>query len=142
MITDAGPTRGPSLRPTTPMLVRQEIWTWLAATQLVRLSAHAATQTTTDVSTDQISFTTARREATRSMTQSAVTSTTSPAALADAADRAARAVLANLVTTDRDRHSPRKQKWRPNFTHTSTTKTTTRGPLTPTFGATLRPNTS
>jgi Transposase DDE domain/Insertion element 4 transposase N-terminal len=141
-ITDAGPTRGPSLRPTTPMLVRQEIWTWLAAAQLVRLSAHAAAQTTTEVSTDQISFTTARREATRSMTQSAVTATSSPAALADAADRAARAALANLVTTDRDRHSPRAQKWRPTFSHTSTTKTTTRGPLTPTFGAILRPNTS
>lgn len=141
-ITDAGPTRGPSLRPTTPKLVQQEIWTWLAATQLVRRSAHAATQTTTGVSTDQISFTTTRREATRSITQSAITATTSPAALADAADRAARAALTNLVTTDRDRHSPRKQKWRPNFAHTSTTKTTTQGPLTPTFGPTLRPNTS
>jgi hypothetical protein len=141
-ITDAGPTRGPSLRPTTPTLVRQEIWAWLAATQLVRRSAHAAAQTTTHVSTDQISFTTARREATRSMTQSAVTATTSPAALAEAADRAARAALANLVTTNRDRHSPRAQKWRPNFGHTSTTKTTTHGPLTPTFGATLPPNTS
>jgi hypothetical protein len=108
----------------------------------VRRSAHAATQTTTDVSTDQISFTTTRHEATRSMTQSAVTATTSPAALADAADRAARAALTNLLPTDRDRHCPRKQKWRPNFTHTTTTKTTTRGPLTPTFGKTLRPNTS
>jgi hypothetical protein len=141
-ITDAGPTRGPSLRPTTPALVRQEVWAWLAATQLVRRSAHAATQTTTGVSTDQISFTTARREATRSMNQSAVTATTSPAVLADAADRAARAALANLVTPDRDRHSPRAQKWRPAFAHTSTTKTTTRGPLTPTFGASLRPDTS
>jgi hypothetical protein len=141
-VTDAGPSRGPILRSTTPALVRQEIWAWLAATQLVRRSAHAATQATTGVSTDQISFTTARREATRSMTQSAVTATTSPAALADAADRAARAALANLVTTDRDRHSPRAQKWRPAFAHTSATKTTTRSPLTPTFGATPRPNTS
>jgi hypothetical protein len=52
------------------------------------------------------------------------------------------AALANLVTTNRDRHSPRAQKWRPNFAHTSTTKTTTHSPLAPTFGATLRPNTS
>ena len=63
------------------------------------------------------------------MAQSLVTATSSPAALADAADRAARATLASLVTVDRDRHSPREQKWQPKFKHTSATRTTTRGPL-------------
>jgi Insertion element 4 transposase N-terminal/Transposase DDE domain len=140
-ITDAGPSRGPNLRPETPDLVRQEIWAWLAATQLVRIAAHAATQTTTGVSTDQISFTTTRREATRSMAQSLVTATTSPDALADAATRATRGILSSLVTTDRDRHSPREQKWRAKFPHTATTKPTTRGPLKPSFGVTL-PDTS
>jgi hypothetical protein len=130
-ITDAGPSRGPILRSAEPDLVRQEIWAWLAATQLVRRSAHAAaTATTARVSTDRVSFTTVRREATRSMAQSLVTATSSPAALADAADRAARGALSNLVTVDRDRHSPRRQKHRPKFPHTATTKPITRGPLT------------
>jgi hypothetical protein len=128
-ITDAGPSRGPNLRSTEPDLVRQEVWSWLAATQLVRKAAHAATQTTTGLSTNQISFTTTRREATRSMVQSLVTATSSPAALTAAADTAARRILSNLVTVDRDRHSPRQQKCRPKFPHTATTKPTTRGPL-------------
>jgi hypothetical protein len=63
------------------------------------------------------------------MAQSLVTATSSPAALADAADRAARSALSNLVTVDRDRRSPRRQKHRPKFPHTATTKPTTRGPL-------------
>ena len=128
-ITDAGPSRGPILRSEEPELVRQEIWAWLASSQLVRRSAHAATRSMAGISTDQISFTATRREATRSMTQSLVTATSSSAALADAADMAARAVLSNLVTVDRDRHSQRRQKHRPKFPHTATTKPTTRGPL-------------
>ena len=128
-ITQAGPSCGPILRSTQPDLVRQEFWAWLAATQLVRKAAYAATTNTGDVSTDQISFTTTRREATRSMTQSLVTATTPPAALAATADRTARSILTNLITTERDRHSAREQKYRPGFRHTSRTKTTTRGPL-------------
>jgi hypothetical protein len=128
-ITDAGPSRGPILRSEEPDLVRQEAWAWLTATQLVRKTAHAATRTTTGIRTDQTSFTTTRREATRSMVQSLVTATSSPAALAHAADLTARGVLSNLVTVDRDRHSPRRQKCRPRFPHTAATKTTTRGPL-------------
>ena len=128
-ITAAGPSCGPILRSTRPDLVRQEFWAWLAATQLVRRTAYAATKTTTGVGTDQISFTTTRREATRSMTQSLVTATTAPAALADTADRTARSILSTLITIQRDRHSAREQKYRPGFRHTSWTKTTTRGPL-------------
>jgi hypothetical protein len=128
-ITDAGPSRGPILRSEEPDLVHQELWAWLAATQLVRKAAHAATRTTTGVSTDEISFTVIRREATRSMTQSLVTATSSAHALTAAADHTARAALANLVTTNRDRHSPREQKCRTKFPHTATTKTTTHGPL-------------
>jgi hypothetical protein len=128
-ITDAGPSRGPILRSKEPTLVRQEFWAWLAATQLVRKSAHAATTTTDEVNTDQVSFTTARHEATRSLTQSLVTATTSPDALAAAAAQAARAALANLVVTGRDRHSPRTQKHRPKFSRTATTTPTTHGPF-------------
>jgi hypothetical protein len=128
-ITDAGPSCGPILRSTQPDLVRQEFWAWLAATQLVRKTAYAATTTTTGTGTDQVSFTTTRREATRSMTQSLVTATTAPAALAATADITARSILSNLITIKRDRHSEREQKYRPGFRHTSRTKTTTRGPL-------------
>jgi len=129
-ITDAGPSRGPILRSAEPDLVRQELWAWLAATQLVRRAAHAAAKTTTGVSTDQISFTSMRREAIRSMTQSLVTATTTPEALSAAADQAARRTLSNLVIVNRDRRSPRRQKHSQRFPHTATTKPTTRGPLT------------
>jgi hypothetical protein len=128
-ITDAGPSRGPILRSETPDLVKQELWAWLAATQTVRRAARAAAQTTTGISTDQISFTTMRREATRSMTQTAVTATSTPTDCQAAATRAAHGVLANLLVTGRDRHSPRKRKYQPRFAHTSTTKITKQGSL-------------
>ncbi len=130
-ITDAGPSRGPILRSKEPTLVYQEFWAWLGATQLVRKAAHTATMATTKpVSTDQVSFTAVRHEATRSMTQTLVTATTSPQAQAAAADTAARTVLASLVTTGRDRHSERARKHQPRFRHTSKTTPTTRGPFT------------
>jgi hypothetical protein len=132
-ITDAGPSRGPILRSETPELVSQEIWAWLAAAQLLRHAAHAAA-TAGNITTDEISFTTVRREAIRSMTQSQITATTPTAARAEVTGRAHRHILANTVITGRDRHSPRQQKWRPRFPHTSTTKPTSRGPLTPRFG--------
>jgi hypothetical protein len=132
-ITDAGPSRGPVLRSETPELVQQEIWAWLTATQLLRHAAHAAALAG-NVGTDEISFTTVRREAIRAMAQSQVSATTTAAARAQATDRAHRHVLAGKVVTGRDRHSPRQQKWRPRFPHTSTRKPTSRGPLTPRFG--------
>jgi len=136
-ITDAGPSRGPILRSETPDLVHQEIWAWLAATQLVRRAAYAAA-IAGNIRTDEISFTTVRREAIRSMTQSQVSATTPATARAETAGRAHRRILSNKVITGRDRHSPRQQKWRPRFPHTSTTKPTSRGPLTPCFGITRR----
>jgi hypothetical protein len=132
-ITDAGPSRGPILRSETPELVEQEIWAWLTATQLLRRAAHSAALAGA-VGTDEISFTTIRREAIRAMAQSHVTATTPTAARADAAARTHHRALAGKVTIGRDRHSPRLQKWRPRFPHTSTRKPTSRGPLTPRFG--------
>ncbi len=132
-ITDAGPSRGPILRSESPELVRQEIWAWLAATQLVRRAAHTAA-VAGNLHTDEISFTTVRREAIRSMSQSQVTATTPAAARTGPTSRAHRQILANKVITGRDRHSTRLQKWRPRFPHTATTKPTSRGPLTPRFG--------
>jgi Insertion element 4 transposase N-terminal/Transposase DDE domain len=132
-ITDAGPSRGPILRSESPDLVLQEIWAWLAATQLVRRAAHTAA-VAGNVATDEISFTTVRREAIRSMNQSQITATTPTAARTRATDHAHRHILANKVITGRDRHSPRLQKWRPRFPHTATTKPTSHGPLPPRFG--------
>lgn len=132
-ITDAGPSRGPILRSETPELVEQEIWAWLTATQLLRRAAHAAA-VAGHVRTDEISFTTMRREAIRAMAQSQVTATTPAPVRAEVADRTHRHALAGKVVTGRDRHSPRQQKWRPRFPHTSTRKLTSRGPLTPRFG--------
>ena len=56
-----------------------------------------------------------------------VTATSSLAALAAAADSAARAHLHALNVPGRDRHSPREQKARPKFPHTSATKQTVTG---------------
>ena len=113
--------------------MQQEIWAWLTATQLLRRAAHAAA-VAGQVGTDEISFTTMRREAIRAMAQSQVTATTPDNIRAQATDRAHRHVLAGKVVTGRDRHSPRLQKWRPRFPHTSTRKPTSRGLLTPHFG--------
>jgi hypothetical protein len=134
-ITDAGPSRGPILRSETPTLVYQELWAWLTATQLVRRAAHTAA-TAGNARTDEISFTTVRREAIRCMTQSQITATTPTTQREQATVRTHRHILANKIITGRDRHSPRRQKWRAGFPHTSTTKPTSRGPLTPRFGPT------
>lgn len=132
-IAEAGPPRGPILRSETPELVEQEIWAWLTATQLLRHAAHTAALAG-DVRTDEIPFTTMRREAIRSMTQSQVSATTPTAIRAEATNRTHRHVPSGKVVTGRDRHSPRLQKWRPRFPQTSARKPTSRGQLTPRFG--------
>jgi hypothetical protein len=146
-ITDAGPSRGPILRSTEPALVEQEFWAWLTGCQLTRKAAATAaaasaanprpaaasppdtttTQRDARVSTGQVSFTGVRNEATRSMTQTLVTATTSTAALTAHARAAADMILATLVTTGRQRSSERKRKHQPRFPHTSVTKTTRTG---------------
>jgi DDE family transposase/transposase IS4-like protein len=133
-------TSGPVLRSGSPRLVVQEFWAWLTATQLVRASAAAALDTgaaathalrqregSGPVTTDQVSFTTARHHAIRSMTWSQVTAATSLPGMAAAADAAASAALHTLITTGRQRHSPRAQKARPRFPHTASTKKTVTG---------------
>ena len=77
-ITGAGDrTSGPVLRSGSPRLVIQEAWAWLTATQLVRASAAAALHSqaaaaralrrrqNTPVTTDEVSFTAASRQAVR-----------------------------------------------------------------------------
>jgi hypothetical protein len=133
-------TSGPVLRSGTPRLVIQEFWAWMTATQLVRASAAASLTTgaaaaralrrrrnSGPVTTDQVSFTAARHHAVCSMIQSKVTAGTSLAALAALAEETSRATLHTLVSTSRQRHSPRAQKARPGFPHTAVTKKTVTG---------------
>ncbi len=139
-ITGAGNrTSGPVLRSGSPRLVIQEAWAWLAAAQLVRASAAAALRSEAAaaralrrkdnalVTADEESFTAVLRHAIRSMTSSQVTASSSLAALVAAADAAARAALHTLNVPGRERHSPRTQKARPKFAHTSATKQTITG---------------
>jgi Transposase DDE domain len=136
-ITGAGRrTSGPVLRSGSPQLVLQEAWAWLAGTQLIRASEAATLRSeeaaaralrragAKPVTADEESFTAAWHHAVRSMETTQVTATSSLAALAVAADSAARAHLHALNVPGRDRHSPREQKARPKFPHTSATKQT------------------
>jgi hypothetical protein len=132
-------TSGPVFRSGSPPLVEQEAWAWLAGTQLVRASEAATLRgeeaaaralrrkDARPVTADEESFTAAWRHAVRSMETSQVTATSSLAAIAAAADAAARAHLHALNLPGRDRHSPRTQKARPKFPHTSATKQTVTG---------------
>jgi hypothetical protein len=139
-ITGAGRrTSGPVLRSGSPQLVLQEAWAWLAGTQLIRASEAATLRSeeaaaralrragAKPVTADEESFTAAWHHAVRSMETTQVTATSSLAALAVAADSAARAHLHALNVPGRDRHSPREQKARPKFPHTSATKQTVTG---------------
>jgi hypothetical protein len=139
-ITGAGNrTSGPVLRSGSPRLVIQEAWAWLTATQLVRASAAAALRgeaaaaralrrkDNAPVTADEESFTAVLRYAIRSMTSSQVTASSSLETLAATADAAARAALHALNVPGRERHSPRTQKARPKFAHTSATKHTVTG---------------
>ena len=139
-ITGAGRrTSGPVLRSGSPQLVLQEAWAWLAGTQLIRASEAATLRSeeaaaralrragAKPVTADEESFTAAWHHAVRSMETTQVTATSSLAALAAAADSAARAHLHALNVPGRDRHSPREQKARPKFPHTSATKQTVTG---------------
>lgn len=141
-ITGAGPATTPCLRSAEPDLVYQELWAWLAATQLVRACGAAAIATpeataitarrgqSQPAGTDQVSFTTMRRTAVTTMRQSLVTATTTLPALAALAVTASQAALHALIITGRQRHSDRKQKSRPSFPLSAATKTTHTGPVT------------
>jgi hypothetical protein len=139
-ITGAGRrTSGPVFRSGCPPLVEQEAWAWLTGTQLVRASQAATLRgeeaaaralrrkDAKPVTADEESFTAAWRHAVRSMETSQVTATSSLAGIAAAHESAARAHLHALNVPGRGRHSPRRQKHRPKFPHTSATKQTVTG---------------
>jgi transposase len=93
-------------------------------------NATAAAATHRPVTANEVSFTATRHEVTRSMTQTLVTATTSPQALAAAAEQASQAILSRLLTPTRDRHSPRTRKHQPRFPRSKKTTPTTRGKTT------------
>jgi hypothetical protein len=128
-ITDAGPSRGPILRSSSPHQVTQEMWAWITATQLVRIhgchaiQAGAAAQLTAAPGSEpkapgapvRVSFTTARREAVRAMTQTLASANVSAAVLAAAAELASRRILACLLPVRPPRHRERRTKCRQQF---------------------------
>jgi hypothetical protein len=128
-ITDAGPSRGPILRSSSPHQVTQEMWAWITATQLVRIhgchaiQASAAAQLAsgparraqTPVTPARISFTAGRREAVRAMTQTLAPANVSAAVLAAAAELASRRILACLLPVRPPRHRERRTKCRQQF---------------------------
>jgi hypothetical protein len=128
-ITDAGPSRGPILRSSSPHLVTQEMWAWITATQLVRiqgcqaaragaaaqLASGPASRPQTPVTPARISFTAGRREAVRAMTQTLVSANVSAAVLAAAAELASRRILAGLLPVRPPRHRERRTKCRQQF---------------------------
>lgn len=128
-ITDAGPSRGPILRSSSPHQVTQEMWAWITATQLVRIhgchaiQAGAAAQLTAApgsapkaaATPARVSFTTARREAVRAMTQTLASANVSAAVLAAAAELASRRILACLLPVRPPRHRERRTKCRQQF---------------------------
>ncbi len=126
-ITDAGPSRGPIFRSTTPAMVRQEFWAWLTATNLIRAEARRAARHATGparprpahparhVPARQISFTATVHETIRCLSLSTRTAATTPAARTLTAARTATALLPQLIQLDRNRHRPRVTKCRQQF---------------------------
>ena len=111
-ITDAGPSRGPILRSSSPHQVTQEMRAWITATQLVRIHGSAPKA---PVAPARVSFTTVRREAVRAMTQTLASANVSAAVLAAAAELASRRILACLLPVRPPRHRERRTKCRQQF---------------------------
>jgi hypothetical protein len=142
-ITDAGPSRGPILRSTTPAGIRQEFWAWLTATQLLRKAGHATTTKTSAVTetterddiggsadlTGRISFTAIRREIIRAVQLSTHTAQTSANAAIAAAERFGAHIRRVPLQIGRDRHRPRVGKWQPRFPAPKGQTATTSGRL-------------
>lgn len=126
-ITDAGPSRGPIFRSTTPAMVRQEFWAWTTATNLIRATARATARTpvpstptrpATPCPPRAVSFTTTRHEAIRSILAS------TPTSLA----HLARTLRAPRIQLNRHRHRARVTKCRQQFPSAKPRTPTTTGP--------------
>ena len=133
-INGAGPATGAILRSTSPALVRQEHPAWIVATELLHATTRSAAAIAAPftkgpragqpVAARHLSFTTARR--TLITTVQAGTATASlPTQTKTAAHHSALHQLATArITTDRNRHRPRKIKSSQPFGHAPTDITT------------------
>lgn len=121
VITGAGPSRGPILRPGTPHQVIQEIWAWITATQLLRIHGCAAADAAGQrpAAPARVPFTVTRREAVRAMTQTLASANAPAGALAAAAERTSRQILARLLPEREPRHRERRTKSRQQFAATA-----------------------
>ncbi len=159
-ITDAGPSRGPMLRSTSPHQIDQEMYAWLAACQALRITGHGALKAAApppgagagsqaggaggaritvrarggirDVSGDPV---TARELPFTLARREAIRSITcnaaaAPAHLAAACLTAWRRILARLHPRRPARHRPRACKWRPAFPAPKTRPVTVTGATT------------
>lgn len=163
-ITDAGPSRGPMLRSTTPHQIDQEMYAWLTACQALRITGHGALQAAApgrhaddpggqdstaqiavrarggirDVSSDPV---TARELSFTIARREAIRSiidnaAATPAHLAAACLTAWRRLLARLHPRRATRHKARACKWRPAFPAPKTRPVTVTGATAITlFGA-------
>ena len=126
-ITDAGPSRGPIFRSTTPETVRQEFWAWITATNLIRAAARSAARTPAPSTPTRparacppraVSFTATWHEATRSILASTPTSLV----------HLARTLRTGRNQLNRDRHRARVTKCRQQFPSAKPRTPTTTGP--------------
>ena len=130
----AGPGTGAMLRSTTPDLVEQEHAAWTTATELVRATLRSATTVAAPftkgpragqpVQVRHLSFTTAARTVVATVRAGTATASLPTPTKTAAHQRALHQIATARVTTDRNRHRPRKIKSSQPFGHAPTDITT------------------
>jgi hypothetical protein len=133
-INAAGPGTGAILRSATPDLIDQEHAAWTIATELVRATLRCATTIAAPfvkgpragqrVQTRQLSFTTARRTVIATVRAGTATASLPSPARTAAHHRALHQIAKARITTDRNRHRPRKIKSSQPFGHAPAGTTT------------------
>ena len=133
-INGAGPGTGAMLRSATPDLVEQEHAAWTIATELVRATLASATTVAAPfakgpragqpVQARHLSFTTAARIVVSTVRAGTATASLPTQTKTAAHQAALRQVATARVTTDRNRHRPRKIKSSQPFGHAPTDITT------------------
>jgi hypothetical protein len=130
----AGPGTGAMLRSTTPDLVEQEHAAWTTATELVRATLASTTtlaapftkgpRTGQPVQVRHLSFTTAARTVVATVRTGTATASLPTLTRTAAHQHALHQIATARVTTDRNRHRPRKIKSSQPFGHAPTDITT------------------
>lgn len=133
-INAAGPGTGAILRSATPDLIDQEHAAWMIATELVRATLRCATAVAAPfvkgpragqrVQARHLSFTTARRTVISTVRTGTATASLPSTTRTAAHQRALHQIAKARVTTDRNRHRPRKIKSSQPFGHAPTGTTT------------------